>query len=111
MRNIIKFCFCCIAINASAQTPLFIPDTLIGPTYNLTLHNDSVSYLSGTITQTNGFNSYKYLGPTLILNKGSNVNMVVNNQLSDTTTIHWHGLHVAPSNDGGPHTLIMHWFE
>jgi blue copper oxidase len=107
MKNFFKYCFLLIAFHASAQTPLFIPDTLIGPTYNLNLHSDSVNFLPGTITQTNGFNAYKYLGPTLILNKGSVVNMVVNNQLSDTTTIHWHGLHVAPSNDGGPQIMIM----
>lgn len=47
------------------------------------------------------------LGPTLILNQGDFVNFSVNNQLGDTTTIHWHGLHVAPEHDGGPHTFIL----
>ncbi|MCO4814984.1 MAG: multicopper oxidase domain-containing protein, partial [Flavobacteriales bacterium] len=36
-----------------------------------------------------------------------NVNITVNNQLTDTTTIHWHGMHVAPENDGGPHSIIL----
>ena len=30
----------------------------------------------------------------------------VDNQLMDTSTVHWHGLHVAPEHDGGPHTTI-----
>lgn len=34
------------------------------------------------------------------------VNFSVNSQLGETTTIHWHGLHVAPENDGGLHTTI-----
>jgi blue copper oxidase len=46
------------------------------------------------------------LGPTLLLNKGDLVNFSINNQVGETTTIHWHGLHVAPENDGGPHTMI-----
>ncbi|MBK9026242.1 MAG: hypothetical protein IPL69_20470 [Saprospiraceae bacterium] len=25
----------------------------------------------------------------------------------DTTTTHWHGLHVAPMNDGSPHNPIL----
>ena len=27
--------------------------------------------------------------------------------LMDTTTTHWHGLHVSPANDGSPHTPIF----
>jgi bilirubin oxidase len=46
------------------------------------------------------------LAPTIILNKGQQVTMQVTNLLFDTTTIHWHGMHVAPENDGGPHTTI-----
>ncbi len=94
-------------MSLSAQQPLFIPDTLSGPNISLTLKSDSVQFLAGQKTQTNGFNNYKYLGPTLILKKGSTINLSVNNQLTDTTTMHWHGLHVAPYNDGGPHTMIL----
>src|SRR5690606_24036249 len=28
------------------------------------------------------------------------------NSLGEATTLHWHGMHVAPENDGGPHTVI-----
>ncbi|MBK8368464.1 MAG: multicopper oxidase domain-containing protein [Bacteroidetes bacterium] len=47
------------------------------------------------------------MGLTLILNKGSNVNMSVSNQIGDTTTVHWHGLHLPSMMDGGPHTIIL----
>lgn len=92
---------------AKAQQPLFIPDTIASSTITLNIHEDSVQFFPGIKTSTFGFNAYNYLGPTLILNDGSNVNMVVNNQLMDTTTIHWHGLHVAAINDGGPHTIVL----
>ena len=47
------------------------------------------------------------LGPRLMLNSGDSVFMKVNNELGTTTTIHWHGMHVSPENDGGPHTMIL----
>lgn len=92
---------------AKAQQPLFIPDTIASATITLNMHEDSVQFLPGIKTNTFAFNSYSYLGPTLILNNGNNVSIVVNNQLQDTTTVHWHGLHVAAINDGGPHTPIL----
>ena len=92
----------------NAQTQLFIPDTLVGPNYSLNMHKDSVQFFpTGNISRTYAYNSYKYLGPTLIFNKGSNVNISVNNQIADTTTIHWHGIHLPSKWDGGPHTPIL----
>lgn len=85
--------------------PLFIPDTLAGPTYNLTVAPGKVQFLPGDSTNTYGING-NYLGPTLIVNKGDFVQMNVTNLLPDTTTMHWHGMHVAPADDGGPHTKI-----
>lgn len=92
---------------ANAQTAIPIPDTLSGTSITLTMHQDSVQLFPGKLTQTLAFNQYAYLGPTLILNNGQNVSITVNNQISDTTNVHWHGLHVSPTNDGGPHTMIM----
>src|SRR5690349_4097373 len=94
--------------SSEAQTQLPIPDTLTGTNLVLNMHKDSVQFFpSGTISRTYGFNQYKYLGPTLILNKGSNLNITVNNQIGDTTSIHWHGLHVPAMWDGGPHSPIL----
>lgn len=95
--------------SAHAQTaiPIPIPDTLSGNSIALTMHQDSVQFFPGQLTKTLAFNQYAYLGPTLILNNGQNVSITVNNQIGDTTNVHWHGLHVSPTNDGGPHTMIM----
>ena len=89
--------------------PLFIPDTLMGPTYNLEVRQSKVAFLPGDSTATYGIN-YDYLGPTLIMNADDTVQLNVTNSLiaaNETTTMHWHGMHVAPEHDGGPHTPIL----
>jgi len=88
------------------QNPLLIPTTLTGENIDLTLQEGTTDFYSGVTTNTMGANG-SLLGPTLILHKDSLVNITVNNNLIDTTTIHWHGLHVAPINDGGPHSVIL----
>ena len=90
----------------TAQTPLPIPDTLAGDVIDLTLQHGTQEFYPGFATQTIGYNG-SYLGPTLILHKGQTVTLNVHNQLGDTTTTHWHGLHVAPANDGSPHNVIL----
>jgi bilirubin oxidase len=87
------------------QNQLFIPDTLSGNFIPLEIKHDHVHFFSGSQTETMGING-PILAPTIILNKGQQVTMQVTNLLFDTTTIHWHGMHVAPENDGGPHTTI-----
>ncbi|MBL4593486.1 MAG: multicopper oxidase domain-containing protein [Flavobacteriales bacterium] len=90
---------------ASAQNPLAIPPTLTGPNINLTLQDGTTQFFPPAFTNTMGANG-SLLGPTLILQKDSFISITVDNQLTDTTTIHWHGMHVAPINDGGPHSVI-----
>jgi len=110
LNNMKKIFIIALGINAGGllgQTPLAIPDTLTGGSITLTMHKDSVQFFPGKISQTFAFNQYSYLGPTLIFNKGSNLNITVNNQVGDTTTVHWHGIHLPAKWDGGPHTPIM----
>ena len=96
-----------LTVKSQAQNLMPVPDTLSGPVISLDLHRDSVHFFPGQITKTFAFNAFRFHGPTLILKKGSSVSLIVNNQMGDTTTIHWHGLHIAPQNDGGPHSLIL----
>ena len=107
MRNLITFVLLLIvALPSNAQTQLFIPDTLTGTNINLNIADSSHQFFPGLNTATIGYNG-SYLGPTIILNKGQSVTLNVHNELADTTTTHWHGLHVSPMNDGGPHNMIM----
>ena len=107
MKQILALVFAFYINTVAGQHLLYIPDTLSGTTFNLTVHRDSVQFFPGKITQTLGVNSHKYLAPTLIFRKGDSISITVNNNIGDTTTMHWHGLHVAPANDGGPFSMIM----
>ncbi len=89
----------------NAQNPVLIPGTLTGTEFSLNLQNGSFQFYEGINTTTMGANG-NVLGPTLIMQKGDFVDITVNNNLADTTTIHWHGMHVSAANDGGPHTTI-----
>lgn len=103
MRSIL-FVFLLTGI-AYGQTALFIPPVISGTTFNLNIQTGTRTFITGYTTPTYGING-GFLAPTLILNKWDSVNMNVTNNLPVTTTIHWHGLHVAPQNDGGPGQLI-----
>ena len=89
---------------AQAQTnPLLIPPTLEGPSYDLTMHRTTHTFMDGVETNTYAFNE-SYLGPTLIMHEGADIQINVTNAIGESTTVHWHGMHVSPANDGGPHT-------
>ncbi|HEY6800443.1 MAG TPA: multicopper oxidase domain-containing protein, partial [Agromyces sp.] len=56
-------------------------------------------------TPTLGYNG-SYLGPTLMAERGERVRVDVTNGLSESTTVHWHGMHLPAAMDGGPHSPI-----
>lgn len=91
-----------------AQNQLFIPPTLTGTTFNLNIQNGVTQFYPGVNTPTYGING-SLLAPTLIVNKWDWVTMNVTNNLTgfgNSSTIHWHGLHVPSIADGGPHQVI-----
>jgi blue copper oxidase len=91
-------------LNAQYNT-LWIPDTLSGTHFNLNLRDTFDQICPGNQTITAGINE-KFWGPTLIFNQGDTVHMNVHNYLNDSTTIHWHGMHLPAVMDGGPHQVI-----
>jgi blue copper oxidase len=91
---------------SKAQTPLFVPDTLSGSSILLQIKDSTHQFYTGVNTNTIGYNG-ALLGPTIILNQGQQVSLNVHNMMPDTTTTHWHGLHLAAMNDGSPHNPIM----
>ena len=95
-----------IGTTTSGYNTLFIPPTITGTTFNLALAKSSKQFRTGTATDTYGYNGNNFWGPTLIMNKGDNVQMNVTNNLTDTTTVHWHGFHIPAIMDGGPHQKI-----
>jgi bilirubin oxidase len=91
---------------ASDHNPLWIPEAISGTTFNLELGKSSKQLKDGAKTETYAFNGGEFWGPTLIMNKGDQVQMHVTNKLDDTTTTHWHGFHIPAIMDGGPHQTI-----
>jgi FtsP/CotA-like multicopper oxidase with cupredoxin domain len=70
----------------------------------------SVEFLAGVSTPTWGYTDGRYdagyLGPTLRAARGEQVRVIVENRLSEITTVHWHGMHLPARYDGGPHQPI-----
>ncbi len=93
------------SIFSYGQNPLFIPPSLTGTNFNLNVQAGTTNFYGSILTPTYGING-SFLSPTLIVNKGDIVTLNVINNLTVQTTMHWHGLHVAPMNDGGPHQII-----
>ncbi len=73
--------------------------------FRLQLQTGSVDFGAGALTATYGVNG-AYLGPTLRLRSGERVRIEVSNTLSETTTLHWHGLEVPARSDGGPYQTV-----
>ena len=100
----IVFLFCSSSY-AQTYNQLWIPDTLSGTVFNLTMTDNFTQILPGNQTLTSGING-NFWGPTLFFNKGDTVHLNVQNNLNDSTTLHWHGFHLPAVMDGGPHQVI-----
>jgi bilirubin oxidase len=105
MKKLLFFLALLMANNGFSQNPMAVPTALFGTDFNLSLQAGSVQFFPGQPTLTMGVNG-NILGPTLIVEQGETVTFNVTNNLEEETTIHWHGMHVSPANDGGPHTTI-----
>jgi len=46
MKKLVYIFLLGLSFQIKAQTPLFVPDTITGPNYNLTMHQDSVQFFS-----------------------------------------------------------------
>ncbi|MFF7011662.1 multicopper oxidase family protein [Streptomyces fimicarius] len=73
--------------------------------YELELAPGSSEFLSGRKTATWGADG-PYLAPTLRMRDGDPGALTVRNALPEPTTLHWHGMHLPPAMDGGPHQMV-----
>jgi len=74
-------------------------------TFDLRLQEGTVDFGHEERARTWGVNG-PYLGPTVRARRGEQVMMNVSNGLGETTTLHWHGMHLPAAMDGGPHQMI-----
>ncbi len=86
--------------------------TLLKPTtkngvqhFDLNVQEAKHSFFDGVQTTTYAINS-TYLGPTLLMKNGDKVSVNYRNKLQETITMHGHGMHVPPSQDGSAHQPI-----
>lgn len=73
--------------------------------FNLNLQRGEHSFFPDLKTPTFGINQ-AYSGPVIRVRKGDEAVFQVNNQLGETTALHWHGLRLPAAMDGGPHQVI-----
>jgi FtsP/CotA-like multicopper oxidase with cupredoxin domain len=73
--------------------------------FPLQMATGTTEILPGVASPTAGFNG-AFLGPTMRISERQKVRFSVTNNLAEQTTVHWHGLHIAPSMDGGPQNII-----
>jgi blue copper oxidase len=105
MKYIGSFVFIIYALLSTAQNTLYIPPILTGTNFNLTVQSGTTVLYGNTPTPTYGINGV-WMSPTIAVNKDDSITLNVINNLPVRTTMHWHGLHVSPENDGGPHQTI-----
>lgn len=73
--------------------------------YELTADEATSTFRDGVDTPTLGYDG-AYLGPTLRMHRGEQVEVRVRNDLDEVTTTHWHGMSLPAEADGGPHSPI-----
>lgn len=84
--------------------PLRFPPVITGGT--MTLAAGSVSIWPGSTTQVFAINN-SYPAPTVQVERGSTFTVKFINQLSEPSTIHWHGLIVPELMDGHPKDAVQ----
>ncbi len=89
------------------RIPELAPSTLVDGVrvFALEAREGRTSFVAQGETPTFGYNG-SYLGPTLVAERGERVRVDVRNSLAESTTVHWHGMHLPAAMDGGPHTPI-----
>jgi FtsP/CotA-like multicopper oxidase with cupredoxin domain len=74
-------------------------------TFDLHMQTGTTDFGSGRVAETWGVNG-TYLGPTLRAARGERVLVNVTNDVGEASTLHWHGMHLPASMDGGPHQMV-----
>lgn len=76
-----------------------------GINHTLTAQLTTVN-VKGTNIPVLGYQSNSLLGPSFRINKGDNINILLQNNLLEHTNIHWHGLKIPALMDGHPDQLV-----
>jgi blue copper oxidase len=95
---------------AAERQPLRIPPLIDarkeGNAVALRVQAGATEFFPGRASASLGY-SGSYLGPSIRIYQGDNVEIAVTNKLKEDTTVHWHGLLIPAELDGGPHQIIV----
>jgi FtsP/CotA-like multicopper oxidase with cupredoxin domain len=99
-----------LLLRASAQETRALPvppliDARSAREIRLTAQEGNTEFMPGVATRTAGYNG-SFLGPTIRVHSGTDVPFVVRSELSEPTTVHWHGVLIPSEVDGGPHNEL-----
>jgi FtsP/CotA-like multicopper oxidase with cupredoxin domain len=72
---------------------------------DLDVQEGSADFGAGPVSGVWGANG-PHLGPTIRASRGETVVVNVHNGTGETTTLHWHGMHLPAQMDGGPHQMV-----
>jgi FtsP/CotA-like multicopper oxidase with cupredoxin domain len=87
-------------VEGSFSRPLVIPSSVSnGATLNAQF--STAELLKGRSSTTLGYGN-GILGPSIMANTGETVSILLQNELSEETNIHWHGLILPENMDGHP---------
>lgn len=93
--------------NELAVPPILSKKTSDGTVnFDISVQRGHTEFMNGTKVESLGYNG-SLLGPTVRVKRGDKVRFNITNNLSEHTTVHWHGLLVPGNMDGGPHQVIM----
>ena len=87
-------------LQAFAETTPYMPSTLTGKQFELTIDSLAVNF-TGRRSQATAING-SVPGPTLKWREGDTVAVAVTNRLKVPTSIHWHGVRLPADMDGVP---------
>jgi FtsP/CotA-like multicopper oxidase with cupredoxin domain len=73
--------------------------------FTLAIRSGETRFKAGPPTRTWGVNG-TYLGPTIRVRRGEQVEFAVHNELDQETSLHWHGMRLPAVMDGGPHQTV-----
>ncbi|MBE7701811.1 multicopper oxidase domain-containing protein [Oerskovia sp. Sa1BUA8] len=73
--------------------------------FTLDMQEGETDLGQGGLAPTLGVNG-SFLGPTLRATRGEQVRIDVTNSMSETSTLHWHGMKLPAVMDGGPHQQV-----
>lgn len=92
-------------VNGDFSRLLSFPATA-GPNHTIAAQSTTATLTSNNIPVL-GYQAGKVLGPTFRVHTGDAVNILLQNNLTEHTNIHWHGLKVPPLMDGHPDQLAQ----